>query len=283
MYEAVTQWVDGLPVRLREPHDLDFLSGMGRVFRVFDEQDSGNLCFGLRREDGPVFIKYAGAQPLRYDGERMSAIQQLQRAIRVYRELAHPALTPLKETIVCPQGLAAVFEWTDGMCMGKQYPDRDRFLALPETAKLQIFADVLTFHAEVIRRGYVPVDFYDGALLYEPEAGRTRICDVDNYERVPYANPVGRMYGSTRFMAPEEFIKGEPIDERTAVYGAGALAFELFVPGGAREPAAWPLSPAAWLVASQATQQDPERRYQTLEEMRAAWEQSFSEWKEWPV
>ena len=69
---------------------------------------------------------------------------------------------------------------------------------------------------------------------------------MDTYHRLPFFNPVGRMWGSTRFMAPEEFEKGAAIDESTMVHTLGAFAFELFAPEG-RELAQWPLSPAAYI------------------------------------
>ena len=108
--------------------------------------------------------------------------------------------------------------------MGKQYPTRERFLALPLERRLGIFREVLEFHIHAAKRGYVSVDFYDGCVLYEEDTGRTLLCDVDAYHKMPFANPVGRMWGSTRFMAPEEFQKGAAINERTMVYTMGALA-----------------------------------------------------------
>lgn len=68
------------------------------------------------------------------------------------------------------------------------------------------------------------------------------------------------MWGSTRFMAPEEFEKGAAIDESTMVHTLGAFAFELFAPEG-RELAQWPLSPAAWACAKKAASPKREDRF----------------------
>ena len=67
-------------------------------------------------------------------------------------------------------------------------------------------------------------DFYDGCLIYDFDAGTLRVCDLDHYRSGPYRNTVGRMPGSTRFMAPEEFEKGQVIDERTTVFTLGRTA-----------------------------------------------------------
>ena len=158
--------------------------------------------------------------------------------------------------------------------MGKQYPSRERFLALPLDTKLGIYREVLAFHSHVAKRGYVSVDFYDGCVLFEEATGRTLLCDVDAYHRLPFFNPVGRMWGSTRFMAPEEFEKGAAIDESTMVHTLGAFAFELFAPEG-RELAQWPLSPAAWACAKKAASPKREDRFVDVSSYRRAWEDAI--------
>jgi serine/threonine-protein kinase len=51
--------------------------------------------------------------------------------------------------------------------------------------------------------------------------------DSRNICKAPYVNEMGRMWGSTRFMSPEEFTLGAYIDEVTNVYAMGATAFAL--------------------------------------------------------
>lgn len=41
------QYTDGIPYKLKAPFDFSFLSKYGKVFKVFDNQDSGNICFGV--------------------------------------------------------------------------------------------------------------------------------------------------------------------------------------------------------------------------------------------
>ena len=64
--------------------------------------------------------------------------------------------------------------------------------------------------------------------MYDFDKGRTIICDIEMYATAPYTNNMGRMYGSSRFMSPEEFNLGAAIDEITNVYTMGAAAFALF-------------------------------------------------------
>lgn len=54
--------IDGISFRLKHSFDLSFLNRYGRVFKAFDDQDSGNLCFGVEGDEGRLFIKLAGGR-----------------------------------------------------------------------------------------------------------------------------------------------------------------------------------------------------------------------------
>lgn len=45
------QYIDGLPYKLKAPFDFEFIHRYGRVFKVFDDQDSGNICFGVYADE----------------------------------------------------------------------------------------------------------------------------------------------------------------------------------------------------------------------------------------
>lgn len=270
-----TQYIDDSAFQLREPFDFSFLSQMGYVFRVFDQQDSGNICFGLVNGENRYFLKFAGAKTLRYKGDPQTAIDSLQKASRVYRDLAHPTLLRLLWSGNIGKGYGLLFPWTDAMCMGKQYPTREEFLHLPMTDKKEIFRSIMNFHLFAVSKNYVSVDFYDGSILYERETHRTLLCDIDSYHSTPYRNPVGRMWGSSRFMSPEEFEKGAPIDEITMVYTMGATAFALFAREGMRDQTAWPLGESSFSCATKAVSFKREERFQSLSAFSLAWEKSL--------
>ncbi|MBZ9609183.1 hypothetical protein G9F73_015430 [Clostridium estertheticum] len=67
----------------------------------------------------------------------------------------------------------------------------------------------------------------DGSIIYDFETNKTIICDIDFYTKNPFINTMGHMWGSSRFMSPEEFEKGATIDEITNVFTMGAMAFEI--------------------------------------------------------
>lgn len=269
----ITQQAGGLSFCLQQPFDFSFLCCYGQPFQVFDQQDSGCMGFGLEHRGRRYFLKLAGAMPCRSKIPPQQAIARLEQAAELYRNLAHPNLIPLLDARPVPQGFALLFPWVEGLCMGKQYPTREAFLSLPLPVREKIFEEILDFHNLVGMLGYLAVDFYDGSILYDPKKGQTLICDIDEYQQEPYRNPVGRMPGSTRFMAPEEFLTGEHIDQRTNVYRMGATAFALFGKNGSRQHRDWPLSPNRFQVARQATLEEPDLRQPSLSEFLRQWQQ----------
>ena len=60
------QYIDGLPCRTSEPFDFSFLNEYGRVFKVFDNQDSGCICYGVSDGEHKYFIKFAGVKTMRH-------------------------------------------------------------------------------------------------------------------------------------------------------------------------------------------------------------------------
>ena len=268
----VEQQLDGIPFRLKEPFDFGFVSRWGRIFQVFDDQDSGNICFGTEQNGERFFLKFAGAPTARYQGDPADAVERLRYAAGVYRDLKHPALIELLDTVETEGGFLTVFRWTDGVCMGKQYPEsRKQFFTLPMEKREQVFADILDFHLMAAARGYVAVDFYDGSILYDFKQQKTVLCDIDFYQKRPFVNEMGRLWGSSRFMSPEEWEKGAEIDEISNVFLMGSVAFALF--GGeldhAREK--WMLDDRRYEVALRAVSPLRAQRFASLKELQTAW------------
>lgn len=268
----VTHTIDGVSFELREDYDFSFLRKYGRVFRVFAGQDSGNICFGVENNGERLFVKFAGAPTAKYKGDPEEAVMRLMRTVPVYRDLAHPVLIRYRFSEEIGGGFAAVFDWVDGECMGRQYPlSRQAFLQLADAERLQVFTAIVSFHRHVVAQGYVAIDFYDGSVLYDFTVGRTYICDIDFYAKRPVVNTMGRMWGSSRFMSPEEFTLGAAIDEITHVYTMGAMAFALFGGETDRSAGLWRLGEAAYRVALRAVRDERGERYGSLGEFAAAW------------
>lgn len=267
----ITKTLGQLTFDLKADFDFSFMAEYGEPFVVFDKQDSGNLCFGVQGADRKVFLKTAGAATLLSRVSQEQAIQRLKSTIAVYEALDHPKLTRLIGHQDIDGGHVLIFEWFDGKCMGKQYDSRDKFLNLPTVEKRAIYQDIMEFHRHVNEKGYMAIDFYDGAIMYNFDTRQTMLCDIECYQKKPVINHMGRMWGSTRYMSPEEFELGAEIDERSNVFMIGATAFNLFGGEMDRSFEKWSLSEGFYAVASKATSADKRDRYQSIREYMDAW------------
>jgi len=268
----VKQTLNGISFEMTEMHDFSFLDRYGKVFRVFDDQDSGNICFGVKDGKGiRRFVKYAGAMTKRSSITPQQAVENLRKTEVLYRDLAHPVLIHLQEVFDTQAGFGMVFDWEDGDCMGRMYPEAHaRFCAFPAEDHLQVFEDVADFLAHTAKNGYVAVDFYDGSVMYDSVRKKTTVCDIDFFRKGPFVNDMGRMWGSSRFMSPEEFELGERIDEVTNVYTLGAFAFALFG-NYSRARSDWTLSEKKYQVAERAVSDDRPLRQQSIEQFLSEW------------
>ena len=162
-----------------------------------------------------------------------------------------------------------MYDWVDGECLhgGRDDPQsaHQRFRRLPADAILSVLDAIYDLHVQLVQRGWIAVDFYDGCLMYDFERQAAHIVDLDMYHLGAFTNQMGRMFGSTRFMAPEEFERGALIDERTTVFTMGRTAVVCLGDdiGGAMGE-----------VVRRACRQEREERYRSMEEFYAAWQQA---------
>lgn len=265
------QYIDGIPYKLKSEYNFDFIHKYGKVFKIFDDQDSGNICFGTEKDGERYFVKFAGAPTEQYDGNPADAVARLKATAPIYEALHHKNLIEYVGSEELGDGFAMIFKWADGECMGRMYPaSRKKFMAMPTETRLDVFRDILSFFEYVASAGYVAIDFYDGSIMYDFEKNHTTICDIDFYRKMPCKNDMGRMWGSSRFMSPEEFQLGATLDERTNVYTAGATAFALFANYN-REREAWLLSDELYEIALKAVSDKREERSVSIRQFIDEW------------
>ena len=240
------------------------LEACGRIFTRFDKQDSGNISFGVEIAGQRCFVKTAGAParvglPLSH-AERVALLAN---AERLARSVHHPALAEFMGSCESAWGPMLFYMFASGEHLHGPRERREdpasagqRFLRLPFEERHAVVITLLELHVALADRGWVAGDFYDGCLIYDFAAKRLTVFDLDHYHQGPYENTMGRMFGSTRFMAPEEFEKGRTIDERTTVFNLGR-AMSMYL----GEPAA--------AVASRACAQEPRQRHASVDELVA--------------
>ncbi len=269
--------------QLKKPHDFSWLEPLGEVFSVFAEQDSGNICFGIEKDGMKRFVKYAGANTVNYIGNTEDAIDRLKRSIPIYNTLKHKHLVNLEDHFEVDNGYAFVFAWFDGECLHPHWsfppPQKYtnpkspffRFKQLPAKQRLASLKCIYEFHVFVEVMDYVPIDFYDGSILYDFQNQVLKICDIDFYQKKPFYNTMGRLWGSNRFMAPEEFQLSAEIDARTTVFTMGATAFCLLGGELDRSYLKWDVGEELYAIAKRATESEKRNRYSTVKEFYDEW------------
>ena len=258
-----------------------YLSSVGSVFAVFDErsQDSGNISYGVQTPQGRYFVKTAGysdnPNPFLSHSERVSLLRN---TVQLQRSCDHRTLPPLYQVIESPTGPLLVYQWIDGELIRVDAAMRDdprstfqRFRQLPSHEIVRALDLVYELHHQLAQLGWVAVDFYDGCLIYNFDRRELHVVDLDHYSKAPFINGMGRMFGSSRFMAPEEFERGARIDERTTVFTMGRTAAVL-LSDGTLERQPFRGSEALYKVVRHACHDDREKRYDSVATFFAAWE-----------
>lgn len=190
------QEINGIKFKIKEPYDFCFLNEYGKVFKVFDDQDSGNICFGTETDGEKYFIKFAGARTAEYDGDPCDAVIRLKGTVPIYEKLCHRNLIKYLGSKEIENAFAMIFKWENGECMGRMYPDSHRkFMSLSDEIKRKVFADILDFMKYIAKQKYVAVDFYDGSIMYDFDSQKTVICDIDLFRKSPAVNDMAECGG----------------------------------------------------------------------------------------
>jgi serine/threonine protein kinase len=278
---------DDVTFQLQVQHDFEWLRSLGKVFCVFDQQDSGNICFGIEKNGKKKFVKYAGARPLDFSGNPQDAVSRLSEAIPLYSTLNHPHIIQIIDHFRTDNGYAAIFEWFEGECLHSHWcfaeaskythPDSPfyKYKHMPIEKRLKSLDAIFSFHTYVESKGYVAVDFYDGSILYDFSNHVTKICDIDFYRKTPAVNDIGEnFWGAKRSKAPEEFELGAPIDAKTNVFTMGAIAFGLL--GGEMDHSCskWEAGKQLYEVALRAVSEDREVRYENVKTFKSFWDEA---------
>ena len=218
----------------------DYIRRHAELITQFDHhtQDSGNVSWLVEAGAERLFVKTAGRDepagpgtPIPYFDHR-GRVALLRNAIRLAGSCQHSALARLLNVIESPSGPMLVYAAARGERVGVARSQRDdprsayrRCAGLPAGDLLRIFDILIDLHVALAAAGWVAGDLYDGCLIVDFATNALTVVDLDSYRRGPSTNDMGRMFGSTRFMAPEEFVRGAVLDERTTVFTLGRLVW----------------------------------------------------------
>lgn len=281
--------INKLSLELSEYHDFNWLNEV-EVFTIFDQQDSGNISFGIIENEERYFIKYAGARNLEYTGELQAAIKRLKEANRVYQQINHPLLIQFIDTFQTEHGYGLKFRWVDGECMHNHWdftpfekynsPDSPfvKLRNLPLQKRISILTQIYEFAVFVEAKGYVMVDFYDGSILYNFTNNELYICDIDFFQKAPVFNDVGEdFWGASRFKAPEENRLNAEITSATNVYTLAGLAFAFIGGRSDKSFEEWEASINLYSICMKALENNPSDRFETIDAFYHQWNKALLE------
>jgi serine/threonine-protein kinase len=284
---------NGTQFQLREPADMSWLKDLGEVFCVFDQQDSGNISFGVIIANQKKFVKYAGARTLEYEGTVDDAILRLKSGVPNYHNLIHPNLIKLEKHYETVEGYVAIFDWAEGECLHPHWAftpyekihhlnsPYKKYRDLKIEKRIQSLNTIFSFIAHTELNKYVAIDFYDGSILYDFTNDKTTICDIDFFSKAPVLNTIGEdFWGSSRFKSPEEYQLGATIDSQTNVYTLGAIAFALI--GGRSDFSfdKWEANDALYKIATKAMEFDKGSRYYSVHDFYKEWKEAMYDFVE---
>lgn len=131
------------------------------------------------------------------------------------------------------------------------------------------------YSIDIVRMGYVAIDFYDGSIMYDTSRKVVTICDIDFFRKSPTVNDMGRMWGSSRFMSLEEYKYGEKIDEISNVFMIGKMVFSILTDSDLSFEK-YPLSLESFHVLEKATKPNRCERYTSITEFKNHWLKAIS-------
>ncbi len=228
-----------MTVEFAVPPEVDAL---GEVFVTIAGHDSGCTSYGVAGPDGTRrFVKVA------FGSDRW----QLERAILFHDKVSAPHVLPMEDSLALQDsarrgpGVGVVYPFLDSTILNdatqpgaKHHDDPgsalQRFIDEPTERILGVIDAIVDAHLAIAEQGFVAVDFYDGCLMYDFDSGDVQLVDLDLYIEGPYTLTADRQFGSTRFMAPEEFCRGAVIDQQTTVFTLGRTAMVLLGPDAHR-------------------------------------------------
>ena len=276
---------DLLELAATEDDPISLVDRCGSVIATFDahSQDSGNVSWIVRTDDRDLFVKTAGSPgpppagapaPYLDHGDR---IRLLRNAATLARSCDHHCLAPLRSVIESPVGPMLVYDRRPGELVGTDPARRDdpdsayqRLAHLPADDLLTVLDDLIGLHEALAERGWIACDLYDGSMIIDFTSLQLTVVDLDSYHFGPIDNTMGRMFGSDRFMAPEEHELGALLDERTTVYTLGRMAWHFATRLTEREDEFCGPSELG-AILRQALQADPRHRFSSVAEFAAAW------------
>jgi serine/threonine-protein kinase len=133
----------------------------------------------------------------------------------------HPAIIPIQQRVDCRDGTLLIYDRIHGENLATREA-RLRFSRLPVAERLEALLVVCEVLAGVCDAGFAVVDWYEGNMLYDFDERRIWLFDWELCrDGGSFVLEMESNYGTSRLMAPEEFVRGSRLDQATLVFNLG--------------------------------------------------------------
>ena len=136
----------------------------------------------------------------------------------------HSAIVPLRQIVPCREGTLLLYDCVSGENLGPM-ENRRRFQALPLAERIAAVSAIFAALTAISEAGFMIVDWYEGNMIYDFSQKRIWLFDWELCRKGDgFRLDMDSNYGSSRLMAPEEFIRGSWLDQQTIVFNLGRYA-----------------------------------------------------------
>ena len=258
-----------------EIRELIGVGGMANVYKAYDVVEARTVAVKILREE------YMN------NDEFMRRFRNESRAISL---LDHPNIVKVYDVIFSNRIQSIVMEYIDGITL-KDYIDQEKLLRWKEAVHFTV--QILRALQHAHDKGIVHRDIKPHNIMLLSD-GTIKITDfgIARFSRSTTKTITDKAIGSVHYISPEQ-AKGERTDARTDIYSVGVMLYEMlsgrlpFDGDGAVSIAIMQISekpkPLAEIapqtpaglrqITEKAMEKDPDKRYQSAQEMLAAIEE----------
>ncbi|NLJ65159.1 MAG: hypothetical protein GX337_07195 [Christensenellaceae bacterium] len=266
-----TYTVSGHNIQLKSPHDLSFLNSFDEVFAVHDDLISGNLCFGVKKNNEKLFLKYAGAQTKNYIGTTENAIQRLQNVIPLYEKLKHKSLVNLRYHFELQNGIMLLFDFIEGFPIGPLLEYKKTLKNIPIYYRYSMLDSIFDFIKLASGFDLICSGITDKSLLVNPLEYSLTLTSVNSFVPMPFDNAAARLSGSALYLPPEAYNKNTVLGEKVNTYIMGALAMTLLGNRSTNNIADWESSKELYNTVIKALNNNPNLRHKSPQAFLNEW------------
>ncbi|MGD0281794.1 MAG: serine/threonine-protein kinase [Dissulfurispiraceae bacterium] len=225
----------------------------------------GKVCKCRCDADGAIYAKKTLAT-----SDDKNAIKRFAREVRILSALDHPNIVQ----VIAKRLNSPPFFYV--MPLFKRSLRAELSGLVGDKSRISIiFAQILDAieyaHLQgVIHRDLKPENilFNDDTDLVVTDFGLGRIVDSESTRQTN----TGDIMGTPWYIAPEQMQDAKSADERSDIFSLGRMLYELYTgPLTSAVQDTLALPPSIAMVIERCTQYDPDRRFQTVSDLRAVW------------